>query len=174
MPTQHTHILTFWGRSQPAGGERREGKEAIYLYVNGPAYAGDGASQTIASDVAAVASVAGNEVRESQEIFSPTTLLFSAGCCRGCCWDKVLINSIPFSPPALPLFSLYCPEWGSCKKWRELRRHCCVSILILARGRPNQISYLHSMTHLSLLHVLHYSALSNRNTHASFSKCLLC
>lgn len=77
MPTQHTHILTFWGRSQPAGGERREGKEAIYLYVNGPAYAGDGASQTIASDVAAAAaSVAGNEVRESQEIFSPTTLLF--------------------------------------------------------------------------------------------------
>ena len=98
---------------------------------------------------------------------------FSAGCCRGC-WDRVLINSIPFSPPALPLFSLYCPEWGSCKKWRELRRHCCVSILILARGRPNQISYLHSMTHLSLLHVLHYSALRNRNTQASFSKCLLC
>ena len=44
--------------------------------MNGPAYAGDGASQTIASDVAAGASVAGNEVRESQEIFSPTTLLF--------------------------------------------------------------------------------------------------
>ena len=45
--------------------------------MNGPAYAGDGASQTIAAvPAAAAASVAGNEVRESQEIFSPTTLLF--------------------------------------------------------------------------------------------------
>ena len=68
----HTHIL----EKKPGAEKRRgEGKEAIYLYVNGPAYAGDGASQDIAS---AAASVAGNEVRESQEIFSPTTLLFSA------------------------------------------------------------------------------------------------
>ena len=141
----HTHIL----EKKPGAEKRRgEGKEAIYLYVNGPAYAGDGASQDIAS---AAASVAGNEVRESQEIFSPTTLLFSAGCC----WDKVLINSIPFSPPALPLFSLYCPEWGSCKKWRELRRHCCVSILILARlAQPDVV--LHSMMQSYSLLVLQY------------------
>ena len=49
--------------------------------MNGPAYAGDGASRagwTIAA-AAAADSVAGNEERESQEIFSPTTLLFSAG-----------------------------------------------------------------------------------------------
>ena len=57
-------------------GQREAGKarkEAIYLYVNGPAYAGDGASRvgwvgwTIAT---AADSVAGNEERESQEIFS--------------------------------------------------------------------------------------------------------
>ena len=107
--------------------------------MNGPAYAGDGASRdgrTIAA--AAADSVAGNEERESQEIFPPTTLLFSAGGGGAAGVDKVLINSIPFSPPALPLFSLYCPEWGSCKKWRELRRHCFVSILIWARlARPD-------------------------------------
>ena len=72
--------------------ERRRGKarkEAIYLYVNGPAYAGDGASRVGWIIAAAAAdSVAGNEERESQEIFPPTTLLFSAGTATRLVWIK--------------------------------------------------------------------------------------
>ena len=59
--------------------------------MNGPAYAGDGASRvgwTIAAAAAAADSVAGNEERESQEIFPPTTLLFSAGTAARLVWIK--------------------------------------------------------------------------------------
>ena len=60
--------------------------------MNGPAYAGDGASRvgwrwTIAA-AAAADSVAENEERESQEIFPPTTLLFSAGTAARLVWIK--------------------------------------------------------------------------------------
>ena len=59
MPTQHTHTHI--------PGKREEEEEAIYLYVNG----------LLMPESAAAA---GNEVRESQDIFSPTRslLLFSA------------------------------------------------------------------------------------------------
>ena len=57
--------------------------------MNGPAYAGDGASRVGRTIAAAAAdSVAGNEERESQEIFPPTTLLFSAGVAARLVWIK--------------------------------------------------------------------------------------